>query len=44
MAKENLLRIRIEEPFKKELERKAKELNISLSAYVRMVLSKNLNL
>ena len=38
--KEETLRIRVSEDFKKELESKAKELNISLSAYVRMILSK----
>lgn len=39
--KENYLRIRIDAPFKKELEQGAKKLNISLSAYVRMLLSVN---
>jgi predicted HicB family RNase H-like nuclease len=33
------LRIRVSKELKKELEKKAKELNISLSAYVRMKLS-----
>ena len=35
------LRIRISSKLKKELEAKARELNISLSAYVRMKLSSN---
>ena len=38
---EEELRIRISSKLKKELEAKAKELNISLSAYVRMKLSSN---
>ena len=38
---EEELRIRISSKLKKELESKAKELNISLSAYVRMKLSGN---
>jgi predicted HicB family RNase H-like nuclease len=38
---EEELRIRISSKLKKELEVKAKELNISLSAYVRMKLSSN---
>ena len=37
---ETELRIRISKEQKKKLEQKAKELNISLSAYVRMTLSK----
>ncbi len=38
---EEELRIRISSKLKKELEAKARELNISLSAYVRMKLSSN---
>ena len=38
---EEELRIRISSKLKKELESKARELNISLSAYVRMKLSSN---
>ena len=38
---EEELRIRISSKLKKELESKARELNISLSAYVRMKLSNN---
>ena len=36
---EEELRIRVSEELKEKLEQKAKELNISLSAYVRMKLS-----
>ena len=36
---EKELRIRVSSKLKAELEKKAKELNISLSAYVRMKLS-----
>ena len=36
---EEELRIRVSKELKKKIEQKAKELNISLSAYVRMKLS-----
>lgn len=38
--KEYIIRIRVTEEFKREIERKAKALNISVSAYIRMKLSK----
>lgn len=38
---EEELRIRVSKELKEKLEQKAKELNISLSAYVRMKLSSN---
>ena len=36
---EEELRIRVSKKFKEKIEQKAKELNISVSAYVRMKLS-----
>ena len=40
---EEELRIRVSKKLKEKLEQKAKELNISLSAYVRMKLSNECN-
>jgi len=36
---EEEIRVRVSSEFKKELEEKAKQLNITLSAYIRMKLS-----
>lgn len=36
---EEEIRVRVSSEFKKELEEKAKQLNIALSAYIRMKLS-----
>ena len=36
------LRIRVSKEFKQELKRQAKELNLGLSGYIRMILSKDL--
>lgn len=36
---EEEIRVRVSSEFKKELEEKAKKLNITLSAYIRMKLS-----
>lgn len=38
-TKDCVIRIRVTEEFKKEIERKANEMNISVSAYVRIKLS-----
>lgn len=38
--KEEVIRIRVTAEFKKEIEKEAEKLNISLSAYVRMKISK----
>lgn len=40
---EQEIRIRVTEEFKEKLHKKAKELNISLSAYVRLVLTQSID-